>query len=58
MRCEEMGRVRDGFGHNRLWAKTMTTGVRRRSLARLAEELPLMLSDLEIDVSYRYPNGP
>ena len=25
---------------------------------RLAKELPLVLSDVEIDVSYRYPNGP
>ena len=25
---------------------------------RLAEELPLVVSDIELEVSYRYPNGP
>lgn len=32
--------------------------VRAERHPRLAAELPLVLSDVEIDVSYRYPNGP
>ena len=40
-----------GVGANRI-------SVRAERHPRLAKELPLVLSDVEIDVSYRYPNGP
>jgi len=46
-----------------LTSEVLSVGINRISVQaerhpRLAQELPLVLSDVEIDVSYRYPNGP